>query len=135
MNDTLFAYVPFFLFLAFSLGLAGGMVALSAFFGRRRQGQPVVDLSTYECGIPAGEPRKQRLTVKFYLVAMLFILFDIEVVFMYPWAVSFSDTVVPGRVAPLPELLLWEALAFAVILFLGWVYVVKKGVLEWHRER
>ena len=54
---------------------------------------------------------------------------------MYPWAVSFGSTETVGRLAPSPEVLLIEALAFALILFLGWVYVVKKGVLEWHRER
>ena len=122
MNDTLFAYVPFFLFLAFSVGLAGGMVALSAFLGRRRRGQPVVDLSTYECGIPAGEARKQRLTVQFYVVAMLFILFDLEVAFLYPWAVAYRSLGWSG---------FWVAGLFLALLTIGFVYIWSKGALDW----
>jgi len=126
MNDTLVAYLPFFLFLAFSVGLAGGMVALSAYFGRRRRGQPVVDLSTYECGIPASEPRQQRLTVQFYLVAMLFILFDIEVAFLYPWAVAYRSLGWSG---------FWAAGFFLALLSVGFIYIWSKGALDWAPRR
>jgi NADH-quinone oxidoreductase subunit A len=70
--------------------------------------------------------------VKFYAVAMLFILFDVEIVFMYPWAVSFGNPASPGAVSA--ELLLIEGFVFVLVLFVGWYYVVKKGVLEWHKE-
>ena len=69
-----------------------------------------------------------RFSVKFYIVAMLFILFDIEVVFLYPWAVTF------GKDPAFQGFLFLELLVFAVILFLGWLYVVRKGVLEWQSE-
>jgi NADH-quinone oxidoreductase subunit A len=72
-----------------------------------------------------GQP---RFSVKFYLVAMLFILFDIEVVFMYPWAVIFQDYV--ARFGPT---ILWSMLSFVLILLFGYVYAIKKGALDWSR--
>jgi NADH-quinone oxidoreductase subunit A len=84
--------------------------------------------SAYECGmLPIGEAQP-RFSVKFYLVAMLFILFDLEIVFMYPWAVIYRDFVAehgPG--------ILWSMLGFVGILTLGYVYAVMKGALDWKR--
>ena len=79
-------------------------------------------LSTYESGMPPVSSAHERFSVKFYLVAMLFILFDIEVVFMYPWAVSFRQL---GGYA------LGAMLLFMVTLFVGYIYIVKKGALKW----
>ena len=80
-----------------------------------------------EPGMPIITDARVRFSVKFYLVAMLFILFDIEVVFLYPWAVVFDA----------PELsyglVLGEMLVFIAILFVGWIYIVKKGVLRWQK--
>jgi NADH-quinone oxidoreductase subunit A len=78
--------------------------------------------STYESGMPPVSTAHERFSIKFYLVAMLFILFDIEVVFMYPWAVSFRS---------LGSFALWAMLLFIVTLFVGYVYIVKKGALKW----
>lgn len=78
--------------------------------------------STYESGMRPVSTARDRFTVKFYLVAMLFILFDIEIVFMYPWAVSFRDLGTNGYIA---------MVLFMVMLFAGYIYVVKKGALEW----
>ena len=99
--------------------------------GRRRSANKD---TPYECGMPIKSEAHARFSVKFYIVAMLFILFDVEVVFMYPWAVSFGNGDLGRASFPGTALLLWEAAAFVLVLFLGWVYVVKKGVLEWHRE-
>ena len=83
--------------------------------------------------MPVLSDARTRFSVKFYIVAMLFILFDIEVVFLYPWAVLFGrDTA--GRGGMELWFLFVELLVFALILFVGWFYVIRKGVLEWQRE-
>ena len=122
MSETLFSYVPFFLFLLFALGLAAGMVAMSTLLGRRRKNQPVVDLSVYECGIPVGDAGHKRLPMHFYLVAMLFILLDIEVAFLYPWAVTYRS---------LGWFSFWVMAVFLLLLTVGFIYVWKKGALDW----
>jgi NADH-quinone oxidoreductase subunit A len=80
-------------------------------------------LSTYESGMEPVRSARERFSVKFYLVAMLFIVFDIEIVFMYPWAVMFRRLGVPGFI---------EMMAFIAVVLVGLVYVVKKGALRWH---
>jgi len=83
----------------------------------------------YECGmLPMGE-LQPRFSVKFYLVAMLFILFDIEIVFMYPWAVAYRDYI--ARYSSLP--ILGSMVGFVTILMVGFVYAIKKGALDWKR--
>lgn len=123
-------YLPVLFMAGFGVIFAVGALAASQLLGERGRRNPVKD-TPYECGLPVESEAHSRFSVKFYIVAMLFILFDIEVVFMYPWAVSFGRT----RSASMSALLVWEAVAFVLVLFLGWVYVVRKGVLEWHRER
>jgi NADH-quinone oxidoreductase subunit A len=81
--------------------------------------------AAYECGMPPITDPHAKFSVKFYLVALLFVLFDIEVVFFYPWAVYFNAR---------PAFLLAEMLVFAGILFFGWWYVVKKGAVDWAQE-
>jgi NADH-quinone oxidoreductase subunit A len=82
----------------------------------------------YECGItPVGDAR-ERFSVKFYLVAMLFILFDIEIVFMYPWAVTFVQTV-----ATHGQVILGSMFLFVTVLLIGYIYAIKKGALDWSR--
>lgn len=114
-------YLPV-LFLLF-LGLAVGavMLGLSWWLGPRTRGGTIHD-SPYECGVvPTGDAR-QRFDVKFYLVAMLFILFDVEIVFLFPWAVAFDS---------LGGLGLLVMVEFLVILLVGYAYVWRKGALEW----
>ena len=124
-------YAPIAVLTVLALVVAGVIILLSYIADRPRHSRTMT--TPYECGVPALGNARERFSVKFYLVAVLFILFDVEVVFMYPWAVSFGSTTVRGD-APSTALLLWEVLAFVVILFLGWAYVIKKGVLEWHKE-
>lgn len=104
------------------VGLGFGVVSAKAheWLGPRHPTRE--KLSTYESGMPPVATARERFSVKFYLVAMLFILFDIEVVFMYPWAVSFRE---------LGNFALWAMLLFIVTLFVGYVYIVKKGALKW----
>src|SRR5438552_2910342 len=91
--------------------------------GRRTRAKDMA----YECGmIPQGEPQP-RFSVKFYLVAMLFILFDLEIVFMYPWAVVYKEEI--GR----SSVIFWSMLSFIVILMVGYIYALKKGALDFRK--
>jgi NADH-quinone oxidoreductase subunit A len=101
-------------------GLAMLLTAVSIFFGPRRP--TPAKLAPYECGIVPTTPARQRFPVKFYLMAMLFIVFDVEAIFLYPWAVWLKHLKLFG---------LEEMLVFIAVLFLGLVYIWRKGVLEW----
>ena len=100
------------------------MVFLSFVLGKKGETNPVKE-AAYECGMPPITDAHQRFSVKFYLVAILFVLFDIEVVFLYPWAVHFQAY---------PVFLFVEMLIFIGILFLGWAYVIRKGAVNWATE-
>jgi len=127
-------FLPVLLVVLVAVILAASQLFISQLLGARAKAHPVKD-SPYECGIePTGEAHT-RFSVKFYLVAVLFILFDIEVVFLYPWAVHFGSGVADGAVfatrAALVRFLFVEMLVFLVILFLGWYWVVRKKALDW----
>jgi NADH-quinone oxidoreductase subunit A len=121
MPDNYFArYLPLLLHILIAIGLAGTIVLLSTIIGHRRPSR--AKLQPYECGMtPVGDAR-QRFSVKFYLVAMLFILFDVEVVFLYPWAIIFKELGMFG---------FWEMLVYIGIVLAGFFYIWKKGVLDW----
>jgi NADH-quinone oxidoreductase subunit A len=113
-------YLPILMFLIAAVLFAAGTIALSTFIVPRRT-SPQKN-SAYECGVdPVGNARS-RFTIKFYLVAVLFILFDIEAVFLYPWAVSFRQLGLYGLI---------EMLLFILILLVGYLYLLKKKALEW----
>jgi NADH-quinone oxidoreductase subunit A len=117
-------YLPVLLQVIIAIGFAATVLAASVIFGRSAKTNSTKD-SAYECGmIPVGEGAP-RFSVKFYLVAMLFVLFDIEVVFMYPWAVQFRDLMAEGPTA------LASMAGFAGILVVAYVYALKKGALNW----
>jgi NADH-quinone oxidoreductase subunit A len=125
MGAELNDYLPVLLTILVAGGLAGAFIIGSALIGKRvKDASPRRD-TPYECGMPIITDAHSRFSVKFYLVAMLFILFDIEVVFLYPWAVVFDD---------LPASLIFtEMVVFIAILFVGWLFMVKKGVLRWEK--
>ena len=100
----------------------------SVILGRAGKRNPTKD-SAYECGMIAHGDAQPRFSVKFYLVAMLFILFDIEIVFMYPWAVVYRDYIENFN----PWTIFGSMLGFVVILMVGFVYAIKKGALNWKR--
>ena len=106
-------------------GFACTNVLLSQLVGQRKQTR--TKLMPYECGKdPVGSAR-ERFSVKFYLIAMLFILFDIEVIFLIPWAVVFKDFMARGY----GNLIYVEMMLFVALLLVGYVYVVKKGAFDW----
>lgn len=117
-------YLPIFFQILIALGFAAVTLTLSVVLGRAGKRNAIKD-SAYECGmLPIGEGAP-RFSVKFYLVAMLFVIFDIEVVFMYPWAVQFKDLVANSPVA------LVSMAGFAGTLAFAYVYALKKGALNW----
>jgi NADH-quinone oxidoreductase subunit A len=113
-------YVPIGLQLVAAALLAFVILGLSAILSRPARSR--TDLSPYECGVTPYEPAGKRYTVRFYMVAMLFILFDIEAAFLYPWAVIFRDRGLAGFV---------EASVFVGVLLIGFVYCWRRGALEW----
>ncbi|MFD0895434.1 NADH-quinone oxidoreductase subunit A [Luteolibacter ambystomatis] len=117
-------YLPIFFQILIALGFAAVTLTLSVVLGRSAKRNAIKD-SAYECGmLPIGDGAP-RFSVKFYLVAMLFVIFDIEVVFMYPWAVQFKDLVANSPVA------LVSMAGFAGTLAFAYVYALKKGALNW----
>ena len=113
-------YIPigFMIIVAIIFGIV--MSKLSEWLGPKNPNE--VKLSTYESGMEPILSARERVSVKYYMVAMLFILFDIEVVFLYPWAVNFRSLGLFGFV---------EMLVFTVVLMLGYIYLLKKGALKW----
>jgi len=122
MPDNYFdRYLPLLLHFAIAFGVAGAIVTLSWLIGQHKPNR--AKLSPYECGVPPIGDARGRFSVKFYLVAMLFILFDVEAVFLYPWAVILKrDLKMFG---------FWEMLVYIGIVLVGLFYVWKKGVLDW----
>ena len=120
-------YLPIFLQVLVAIGFAASALIVSVVLGKSAKSNATKD-SAYECGMPAIGEAQPRFSVKFYLVAMLFILFDIEIVFMYPWAVIYRDYIAQHGAA-----IFWYMLSFVGVLTVGYVYAIMKGVLDWKR--
>ena len=119
-------YLPVLLQILVAMLFAISALVVSILVGKTGKRTRAKDMA-YECGmIPQGE-RLPRFSVKFYLVAMLFILFDLEIVFMYPWAVVYRDAVKQGSI------IFWSMLSFITILMVGYIYALKKGALDFRR--
>jgi NADH-quinone oxidoreductase subunit A len=120
-------FLPLLIQAVIAIGFAASALIISLVLGKSTKRNAVKD-SAYECGmIPEGDGQP-RFSVKFYLVAMLFILFDIEVVFMYPWAVAYKSTIVQHGWD-----IFWSMMGFLAIVTSGYVYAVRKGVLDWQK--
>jgi len=121
------SWAPVLLLIVIAVGFAVSNVALSIIIGPGRTGKGKEE--TYESGmVPIGDTRK-RFNVRFYIVAMIFLVFDVEIVFFYPWATIFPDAIAKGGSAS--GLLLIEIILFVVILLLAYVYAWGKGVFQW----
>jgi NADH-quinone oxidoreductase subunit A len=119
-------YLPVLLQFIIAIGFAISALVISVVLGKTGQRTRAKD-TAYECGmIPQGEAQP-RFSVRFYLVAMLFILFDLEIVFMYPWAVVYKDMIKEG------SLIFWSMFSFIAILMVGYLYALKKGALDWKK--
>ena len=123
-------YLPLLMQIAFAVFLGLFMVAASYFIGRHRNTN--IKLSAYECGIEAVGDARGRFSVRFYMVAVLFILFDVETVFMMPWAIIYRK---------LPQITgsrlfgFWEMLVYLGFVAVGLYYIVRKGVLNWNQDK
>lgn len=120
-------YLPILLQVLIAIGFAASSLIISLILGKTSRRNPTKD-TPYECGMIAQGEAQPRFSVKFYLVAMLFILFDLEIVFMYPWAVVYKDFLVTHGLS-----ILWSMGAFVSVLTIGYVYAIKKGALDWSR--
>lgn len=121
-GNFLESYAPLLIHLLVAMGLAGALVAVSTLVGWRRPSRE--KQQAYECGMtPTGDAR-EPFSVKFYLVAMVFILFDVEAIFLYPWAYVFRQLRWFGFV---------EMLLYIAILLVGYIYLWKKGALDWNK--
>ncbi len=122
-------FIPVFILFALAVGLGAAVLGISHFVGPRRP-SPVKN-ATYESGLTPIGPGARRVPVRFYLVATLFILFDIEVVYLFPWAVTFRRLARPVVDGGLGLGALASMAVFLLVLFLGFLYVWRKGALEW----
>ncbi len=121
----LMQYGPVLLLALVAIAFAFGILILSVLLGKKGKRSAIKD-TAYECGmLPVGEGNT-RLSVKFYLVAMLFILFDIEIVFLYPWAVVYKEFLQKNA-----NLIFGSMISFLVVLFVGYIYALKKDAFDW----
>ncbi|KCV83164.1 NADH:ubiquinone oxidoreductase subunit A [Actibacterium atlanticum] len=120
MEDLLREYLPILIFLGMATAL-GLILLLSAFILAVRNPDPE-KTSAYECGFNAFDDARMKFDVRFYLVAILFIIFDLEIAFLFPWAVAFGDMGMVG---------FWSMMVFLAVLTIGFAYEWKKGALEW----
>jgi len=114
------SYLPILMLMLFAIGIAGAMILLSAVLGPRLRTRRKLD--TYESGMPLLDASRKRVSIQFFLIAMVFILFDVEIAFLYPWALVFRAD---------PIALLVEMAVFLVILAVGYAYVWKEGAFDW----
>ncbi|MBL8659517.1 MAG: NADH-quinone oxidoreductase subunit A [Rhodospirillales bacterium] len=120
MEAFLSDYVPIFIFLAIAIAVAA--MAIVASYIVAPQNPDVDKVSAYECGFDAFEDARRQFDVRFYLVAILFIIFDLEVAFLFPWAISLGEIGMFG---------FWSMMVFLAILTIGFIYEWRKGALEW----
>ena len=120
MSNYLTEYLPILLFIVVGLAIAIGMTAISFVIGESKPDNE--KLSAYECGFEAFDDARGRFDVRFYLVAILFIIFDLEVAFLFPWAITLGKIGLFG---------FWSMMIFLLILTIGFIYEWKKGALEW----
>ena len=118
--DFLIEYLPIILFLVIALGLRGGFIIIN--FALSPKHPDPEKLSAYECGFEPFADSRMEFDVRFYLVAILFIIFDLEIAFLFPWAISLGNIGILG---------FWSMMIFLFILTIGFIYEWKKGALDW----
>lgn len=122
-NDLVAGYLPVLFMFALAATFVLVTMVVTHKLGPMRRTR--VKLESFECGIPSQGNARMPLHIRYFLVAILFVLFDVEVIFMYPWAVNFRDLGVAGFV---------EMMVFISLLLIGFMYAVRKGVLKWHKS-
>lgn len=127
MDSQLLQYLPVLVLLLVAIGFAGSTLAISVVLGKTGRRTATKDIA-YECGMLPEGPGSARMSVKFYLVALLFVLFDVEVVFLYPWAIIYKQMLHENA-----ALILGGMVSFLGVLFVGFLYALKKRAFDWTR--
>lgn len=123
-------FLPVLLTLVVATAIAVGMLGFAALVAQRRRQRGPMTGQTYESGVPLLDRAQKRISVKFYLVALVFVVLDVEVAFLYPWAVTYREAVGSGSLVAL-----WDMLAFMALLAMAYLWLWRKGVFDWGRRR
>jgi NADH-quinone oxidoreductase subunit A len=123
MEKLLLEYLPILLFIGLAAVMGGALIVLPLLVAPSKPDPE--KLSAYECGFPAFGDARMKFDVRFYLVSLLFIIFDLEVAFLFPWAITLTDMGAAGTFA------FWSMMVFLGVLTVGFIYEWKKGALEW----
>lgn len=119
-NSGLVNYIPILMMFLLAVGFVALTMVVTHLLGPKRKTK--VKLESFECGIESKGNARQAFPIKYFLVAILFVLFDVEVIFMYPWAVNFKEFGIPGFI---------EMIVFVAMLLVGYFYILRKKALEW----
>jgi NADH:ubiquinone oxidoreductase subunit 3 (subunit A) len=123
-------FLPVFMALLVAGTFAGLLLGIAALLGQRTRQRTLAKTETYETGVPSLDRARKRISIKFYLVALVFVVLDVEIAFLYPWAVNYRDVTATGSLVPL-----WDMVAFLSLLALTYAYLWRKGIFDWGRRR
>jgi NADH:ubiquinone oxidoreductase subunit 3 (subunit A) len=123
-------FMPVLITLVVAGGFAVVLLGTAALLGQRTRHRTATKRQSYESGIGVIDRAQKRISVKFYLLALVFVVLDIEVAFLYPWAINYRSLVAEGSLMPL-----WEIVAFLALLFFVYLYLWRKGIFDWGRRR
>ena len=123
-------YLPVLMVLAIAVVTAAVLLGLAALVGQRNRSTSALKRETYESGMPLLDRGWKRIPVKFYIVALVFVVLDVEVAFLYPWAVNYRSLAANGAMTSL-----WEIVAFLALLVFAYVYLWRIGIFDWGRRR
>ena len=123
-------FLPVLMILLVAATFAALLLGTAALLGQRTRQRTTARAESYESGVPLLDRARKRISIKFYLVALVFVVLDVEVAFLYPWAVNYRDLTSTGSLVPL-----WDMVAFLGLLALAYAYLWRKGVFDWGRRR
>jgi NADH:ubiquinone oxidoreductase subunit 3 (subunit A) len=123
-------FLPVLLTLGVALLTAAAVLGLAALLGQRSRQGTLTTRTTYESGVPLLDTAQKRISVKFYIVALVFVVLDVEVAFLYPWAVTYRELL-----AEYSTVILWDMVAFMALLAMAYAYLWRKGVFDWGRRK
>ena len=123
-------FLPVLLAVGLAVLTAGGLLGVAALLGQRARRSSPLTSESYESGMPLLDQAYKRVSVKFYVVALVFVVLDVEVAFLYPWAVTYREFLSRNQ-----AVVLWDMLAFVALLSFAYVYLWRKGVFDWGRKR
>lgn len=121
-------FLPVLMTLLVAVAFAAALLGTAAVVGQRSRHRSLSKSDPYESGVPLLDRARKRISIKFYLVALVFVVLDVEVAFLYPWAVSYRTAVAGGSLVPL-----WDMLAFLGLLAVVYLYLWRKGIFDWGR--